>query len=99
YLADFSNLESSIEATLIGFTKQDAGSGTYMVRIGGTSGNADGQLVAVLSTSNSSYPNGPASVKGEPFINPMGWQLVKLTAAGSLVNIKASIKNPSIEIG
>lgn len=97
YLMDFTGLGSTVNFTLIAFTRQDiVAGGTYHVRIGGTAGVADGTVAATLVTSQSSYPSTPDSQSGS-VSNPGGKKLVKITAAGSSFSARARIKNILIQ--
>lgn len=98
HLMDFSSMGPTVSFDLIGFTRQDVTlGGSYFIRIGGTSGLADGTLALTMSTSQSSYPSAP-SVQSGSISNPGGIRLIKITANGSSINARARIKNFLIQV-
>lgn len=78
---------------LTALTKQTLGAnGVYRVRVGGTSGAADGVITTTMTTTHAAYvPPGDHSVSS-PFARPTGIQLVKLTANASSMGALARIK-------
>jgi hypothetical protein len=90
---DFSVLTAvTLTPRLTALTMQTAGSGDYRVRVGGTSGVADGTVVAMLSTTNAAFPSIPDQVIGSAFANPAAPRLVKITItaiAGQRARLRA----------
>lgn len=81
---------------LAALTYQTAGSGEYRVRVGGTSGVADGLVVLTLTTANASFPNVPDQLTGGAFPNPLAPRLVKLTANATTTPAIARIRGYEI---
>lgn len=81
------------QCTLAALTAQTGGAaGTYRIRVGGTSGNADGAIVATLVTTQAAYPPGPDATTGSAFAMPAGPQLVALTGVASLPGERARVR-------
>jgi hypothetical protein len=54
-----------------------SGTGTFRLRYGGTPDNADGTVLATMTTTSATYANASATAS---FSNPTGLQIVKVTA-------------------
>lgn len=97
YLMDFSGLGSTVSIALYALTRQDVTvGGTYIVRVGGTTGVADGTICVTLVTSQSSFPSTPDFQTGT-VSNPGGKKLVKISVAAASFSAKARIKNILIQ--
>ncbi len=75
---DLSALSGTVRCRLSGVA---VGPGTYSVRLGGTSGGADGQVIATLVVSSTAAGGSLVQVVGVPFANLGGSRLVKLTGS------------------
>jgi len=91
---DFSLLSgATITAQITALTGQSGVlGGTYNVRVGGTIGNADGVVVATISSFQAPYALPPDRNIGVAFARPTGPRIVKLTAVGSDPTTVASIR-------
>jgi hypothetical protein len=77
FTPNFDIFSSTVKCNLSGIIQ---GNGTYRIRIGGNSGTPDGTVVCTLTVADGGgYPNRLSFVEGQSFVNPGGFQLVKLT--------------------
>lgn len=82
---------------VVGFTgvaKVTTGVGTFAVRVGGTPGRLDGNLVAGFNANVAEFAIGGAG--SQPLERPLGIMLVKVTAKGDSADAAYSIRSKAI---
>jgi hypothetical protein len=91
---DVLTLSATLDVSFLGITKSSgAATGTFKVRVGGTSGAVDGTVVATVTRTNTSYGN---TQNVATYVNPGGLRYVKLTVNTSAALSAAYIKGASV---
>lgn len=87
---DFGVLGGSLIAAFAAMVKTASGTATFRLRIGGTPDNADGTVVATLTTTSSTFVK--AGQSSGAFANPSGLQLVTVTLQGPSSGVDVEIQ-------